>query len=256
MATFIGVQESGGYDGDRPGRQGGSVIEPTMIARASRFSGVAAIALAVATALAAVAYVLLPEAQRLGVPGRVLLPSFAANQLPLQIEMLSLTAMGVIGLAVVRPIRDLLDRHDPWLRWTSALALVGFAVGAVGNSLVMGKLPGIASAYVAADDAGKGVIAVFWRTTLDPVGLWQFGAVGVWTLVVGLVAIRSGRLQRTGAYLAIAAGVAHLAIPLSLVASAQSTLSGVALIAAVIIVAWFGWIGRVLWRRDGSISRT
>ena len=230
--------------------EGGDVIKPTMSVRTSRFAGGAAIALAVATALAGVAYVLLPEAQRLGVAGRVLLPSFAANPLPLQIEMLSLAAMGVIGLAIVGPIRALIDGEDPWLRWTSNLALVGFAVAAVGNTLVMGKLPGISSAFVAADDQSKTVIATFWRTTLDPVGLWQFGAVGVWTFVVGIVGLRSHGIPSGGAYLALAAGVAHLAIPVVLVASAQSALSVVALIAALVIVAWFAWIGRVLWRGD------
>ena len=222
-----------------------------------KFAGGAAMALAVATALAAIAYVLLPEAQRLGVPGRTLLPSFAANPLPLQLEMAFLAAMGVIGLAVVGPIRDLLDPDDPWLRWASTLAVVGFAIGAVGNTLVMGKLPGIASAFVAADDAAKPVIAVFWRTTLDPVGLWQFGAVGVWAFVAGLVALRSARIPRIGAYLALAAGVAHVAIPLVLVAAAQSALSVIALVAAVVIVAWFVWIGRLLWRGDaGTAART
>ena len=218
-----------------------------------RFAGGAAMALAALTAFAAIAYGLLPAEQRLGVPGRVLLPSFAANPMPLQLEMGLLTLIGVVGLAVVRPIRQLLDRDDPWLRWTSILAIVGYAVGAVGNSLVMGKLPGIANAFVAADDAGKQIIAVFWRTTLDPFGLWQFGAVGVWLLVVGIVALRARGLPQVGAYLAIAAGVAHLAIPLVLVASAQSALAVLSLVAAVVIVAWFGWVGLHLWRRaDGA----
>lgn len=226
--------------------------ESTTGGRSNRFGGGAAIVLAVLTALAGVAYALLPAEQRLGVPGRQLLPSFAANPMPLQLEMGLLTLIGVVGLAVVRPIRQLLGRSDPWLRWASTLAIVGYAIGAVGNSLVMGKLPGIASAFVAADEAGKGTIAVFWRTTLDPFGLWQFGAVGIWLIVVGIVAYRSRGLSPVGIYLALAAGVAHLAIPAVLLLSAQSALAILALLAAVVIVAWLAWVGLLLWRRPES----
>ena len=232
------------------------MIESTVGARAYRFGGAAAFALAASTAVAGIAYALLPAEQRLGVPGRVLLPSFAANPTPLQIEMLALTIMGVLGLAVVRPIRLLLDGNDPWLRWVSTLALVGYAVGAVGNSLVIGKLPGIAAAFVAADDAAKPQIAVFWRTTLDPFGLWQFGAVGAWLLVVGIVALRFRDFPASGAYLALAAGVAHTAIPLVLLVSAQSALAVLALVAAVVIVAWFAWVGLYLWRKAEGATPT
>lgn len=224
--------------------------ESTGLGRLDRFGGGAAMVLAAITALAAIAYVLLPAEQRLGVPGRQLLTSFAANPMPLQLEMGLLTLIGVVGLAVVRPIRKLVGGDDPWLRWASMLATVGYAIGAVGNSLVMGKLPGIASAFVAADDAGKQAIAVFWRTTLDPFGLWQFGAVGVWLVVVGIVADRSHALPPLGVYLAIAAGIAHLAIPAVLLLSAQPALAILALVAAVVIVIWFGWLGLLLWRRQ------
>jgi hypothetical protein len=226
-----------------------------MGSRAVRFAGAAAFALAAITALAALAYVLLPAEQRLGVPGRQLLPSFDANPLPLQFEMLFLAAMGVVGLAIVGPIRELVDAEHPVLRWTAILALVGYAVAAVGNTLTMGKLPGIAAAFVRADDAQKPTIAAFWRTTLDPFGLWQFGAVGVFILVVGLVALRSGgALPKVSAYLAIAAGLAHLAIPLVLVSSAQPVLAFVAVVAAVLMVAWFAWLGSFLWRRGGGTA--
>jgi hypothetical protein len=218
--------------------------------REDRFGGGAAILLAALTVLAAIAYVLLPAEQRLGVPGRQLLPSFAANALPLQLEMALLALMGVAGLAVVGPIRRLVDGDDPWLRWASTLALIGFAVGAVGNTLVMGKLPGIASAFVAADDAGKQVIAAFWRTTLDPWGLWQFGAVALWLIVLGTVALRSRRLPRPGALLALGAGVAQLLVPVVLILTAQSALVILALVASVIVAAWYGWAGLAMWRRS------
>lgn len=218
--------------------------------REDRFAGGAAILLAVLTVLAALAYLLLPSEQRLGVPGRELLPAFAANALPLQLEMGLLALMGVVGLAVVGPIRRLVDGDDPWLRWASTLALIGFAVGAVGNTLVMGKLPGIASAFVAADDAGKQVIAAFWRTTLDPWGLWQFGAVAIWLIALGIVALRSGRFPRPGAFLALGAGVAQLLIPVVLLLAAQSALVILAIVASVIVAAWFGWAGLSMWRRS------
>ena len=220
--------------------------------RMDRFGGGAAIVLAVVTVLAAVAYVLLPAEQRLGVPGRQILPSFAANPMPLQLEMGLLALMGVVGLAVVRPIRALLGRNDPLLRWASTLAIVGYAIGAVGNTLVMGKLPGIANAFVTADAAGQSAIAVFWRTTLDPWGLWQFGAVGLWLLVVGYVALRTRAIPPIGSYLAIAAGVAHIAFPVVLLLSASSALVLVALVAAVVMAAWFGWVGLLLWRRSDA----
>lgn len=204
--------------------------------------------LAALAAVAAVAYVLLPADQRLGVPGRLLLPSFNANPTILQLENIALAAMGVVGLAVVMPIRKLLGRDNEWLHWLSYVALVGYAVAAVGNTLIVGKLPGIAAAYVAADAAAQPTIAVFWRTTLDPFGLWQFGAVGAWLIAVGVIAWRTGRLPAAGAYLALAAGLAHLAIPVVLLASAQSVFAILALIAGVLIMAWFAWIGLYLWR--------
>jgi hypothetical protein len=43
--------------------------------------------------------------------------------------------------------------------------------------------------------------------------------------------------------------VAHLAIPITLVAAAQPALTVLALVAAVVIVSWFGWVGMHLWRR-------
>ena len=218
--------------------------------RMERFGGGAAMLLAVVTVLAALAYVLLPAEERLGVPGRQLLPAFAANPLLLQLEMGLLALMGVVGLAVVRPIRTLLGGEDPWLRWASTLAIVGYAIGAVGNTLVMGKLPGIANAFVAADEAGKSVIAAFWRTTLDPWGLWQFGAVGLWLLLVGYVAWRTRAIPAIGAYLALAAGVAHVAFPVVLLLAASSALVVVAIVAAVVMAAWFGWVGLLLWRRS------
>lgn len=218
-------------------------------ARSFRFAGGMALAMAALSAAAGVLYLLLPAAQRLGVPGRELLPSFASDPLMLQLETLALAAIGLVGLAIVQPVRALVGPADDWLRWTSMLALVGYAVAAVGNTLILGKLPGIADAFVAADASAQTAITTFWRTTLDPFGLWQFGAVGLWLLVVGIVAWRSGSLPPVGAYLALAAGIAHIVVPALLLGSAQPALAIAALVVAAVIVAWFAWLGLHIWRR-------
>jgi hypothetical protein len=223
-----------------------------METREARFAGVAGLILAALYAAAAVIYILLPEAQRLGVRAPTLLPSFAEDPVLLQAETLVLAAMGVVGLALVGPIRKIVGPDEPWVRWSSYLALIGFAVAAVGNTLILAKLPGIASAYVAADASAQQAIAAFWRTTLDPWGLWQLGAVGLWTAVVGLVALRKGGLPRTGVALAVAAGIAQLVIPLALFLSATAPFAIIAIVAGIVAASWFAWVGMHL--RDGAGS--
>jgi hypothetical protein len=223
-----------------------------MANRGYRFAAWLAFAMAIATALAGVFYFLLPAAQRLGVPGRELLPSFAASPVMLQLETLALAAMGVAGLGLIRPIRRLTGDAGDAMRWLSKLALVGYAVAAVGNTLILGKLPGIANSYVNADASAQTAITTFWRTTLDPWGLWQFGAVGIWLIAAGVLAWRNGALPSVGAYLAIAAGIAHIAVPVVLLVSAQSILAIGAAVAALVIVVFFAWLGLYLWRTQPS----
>jgi hypothetical protein len=77
--------------------------------------------------------------------------------------------------------------------------------------------------------------------------------VGLWLLVVGIVGMRAGGLPRIGAWLAIAAGIAHIAIPVVLGASLQPTVRVLALVGAIVMVVWFAWVGLYLWRRaDGA----
>jgi hypothetical protein len=223
-----------------------------METREARFAGVAGLILAALYVAAAVIYILLPEAQRLGVRAPTLLPSFAEDPMLLQAETLVLAAMGVVGLAVVGPIRTMVGPDAPWVRWASYLALIGFAVAAVGNTLVLAKLPGIASAYVAADASAQQAIAAFWRTTLDPWGLWQFGAIGLWTVVVGLVALRRGGLPQIGIALALAGGIAQLAIPLALFVSATAPFAIIAIVAGIVAASWFAWVGMHLRAGAGS----
>ncbi|MFQ5932615.1 MAG: hypothetical protein ACE5MM_09415, partial [Nitrospiraceae bacterium] len=102
-----------------------------------------------------------------------------------------------------------------------------------------------ASAFADADEQVKAMIAGDnIHLALDPNGWLQFGAVGVWVLVVSLAALRTSGLPRTWAYLGIATAILYwlvvvgnaLEVPVLIAISAG--LGGI-----VLAPIWYIWIG-------------
>jgi hypothetical protein len=211
----------------------------------ARFGGLCSILLGIVAILVSAVYLLLPPEQRLGVKAAVILPSVArgANLLLAQLWLLALE--GVLGLVVVIALSRLVESlAEGWVRFTALLAVVGFAITAVGNVITIARLPGVAAAYVAGDAATKAALAPLWRSTLDPYGIFGYGAVGVWILVVSALALQSGKLPRGLAYVGLVYGVLLLLIPVALLTGATTTL----LIVVVVLSAiagpiWWIWSG-------------
>src|SRR5581483_7057050 len=158
----------------------------------NQFAGICAILTGLFTAAGAILYFVLPGAQKLQVPGAQLLPSFAQNPTPLVLENLALGLVGVFGLGIVPALGQTLRAADNgWMRWTSTLATVGYAVSAVGSFVSIARLPVIANAYVQGDPSTQAALAAVWRTTLDPLGVWGYAAIGLWIIVVSLTALRT-----------------------------------------------------------------
>jgi hypothetical protein len=211
----------------------------------ARFGGLCSILLGIVAILISAVYLLLPPEQRLGVKAAVILPSVAhgANLLLAQFWLLALE--GVLGLVVVIALSQLvLSMAEGWVRFTGLLAIVGFAITAVGNVITIARLPGVAAAYVAGDASTKAALAPIWRSTLDPYGIFGYGAVGVWILVVSALALQSGKLPRPLTYVGLVYGVLLLLIPVALLTGATTTL----LIVVVVLSAiagpiWWIWSG-------------
>lgn len=219
----------------------------------NQFAGVCAILAGLFTAVAAVLYILLPDAQKLQVPGAQLLPSFAQNPTLLMLENLSLGLVGIFGLGVVPALGQILHGSENGaLRWTSNLANVGYAVSAVGSFVIIARLPVVANAYVQGDASTQAALAAVWRATLDPLGVWGYAAVGAWLIVVGLTAraTTNAPLPTNLAYLGIAAGAVHWLIPISFVLRVPVLILVTAGVGLIVITAWYIWLGLVL-RRAG-----
>ncbi|MGB8645112.1 MAG: DUF4386 family protein [Anaerolineae bacterium] len=214
---------------------------------------VCAILVGVMGALASIVYLLLPPEQRLGVPAAQILPSYAKDGTMLNVEFLLLTLVGVFGLGAVPAITRFANTTAAgWTVWAGNLALVGFAIQAVSNFFTFTRMPGIATAFVAGADATKAALVPIWRSSLDLDGLWGFGAVGLWVIVISLLALRAKSWSPVVSYLGFGAGVFYLLFVVGFVFK-QPVLFLVASVAGTVAATiWYIWIGLTLRREPAA----
>jgi hypothetical protein len=162
----------------------------------------------------------------------------------LTLELWELAIVGVLGLAVVAALsRRVSAMNSGWAHWTSNLAYIGFGVSAVGNVLTLDRLPRVAAAFVAGDASAKAAIAATWKSTLDPLGLFGFGAVGLWIFVISLLTLRDDAFPKPLAYLGLLLGIANWLVPLALLFKLAFLFFVVSVVGLVLGGIWYVWIG-------------
>jgi hypothetical protein len=212
-----------------------------------KIGGIASILLGILHVIVGIHYILLPDDQKLGVPGAELLPSFAANPTSLLIHIWEYTLIGIVGLAVIPAVFQLVRPvNEGWARLTQNLAFIGFAVAAVSNAITIDRLPRIAQAFVNGDASTQAAILPFWRTTIDPLGLWQFVAVGLWIFISAYLALRGNLLPRPLAYAGLLFGLVQWLVPLVFSFQAPVVFVPLAVLAVVLGPLWYIWLGLVL----------
>ena len=217
-----------------------------------KLGGACAILLGIAKILSGVGYLVLPPEQRVLSPGVEFLPSFAQNSSLLMAVFWVEAAIGLLGLAVVPALSGLVrSMSEGWVRWVSTIATVGYAVSAVGYLLSIARIPVIAAAYVKGDPSTQAALAVVWRSSPDLQGLWGYGAIGVWVLVVSLLAMRGTTFPKPHAYLGLALAVLYILVPAGVMLKAQPLLLVSAGVGALAAPIWYVWSGLIL-RRTSS----
>jgi hypothetical protein len=220
----------------------------------SKLGGTCSILTGVAILAVAAVYLLLPPEQQdaCHCPDRFL-ASLAHNSALYVVEYGLYTLYALLAIAAVLAISaSVRVVHDGWVRWTSTLAIIGTAVGAIDNIRRVSLDPARAAAYVQGDAATKAALTVPGALQgLDPQGWLKLGGVGVWFLVVSLLALREGTWPKPLAWLGI--GVAIVAW-LSVVGEVVQTQSLFVILAGaggiIVIPLWYIWLGLRL-RRAG-----
>ena len=141
-----------------------------------RFGGVCAILLGLAKLLSGGFYLLLSPDLRAEVPAAKFLPAFAQSSSLLTSLFWVEALVGVLGVAVIPALSSLVEEgNEGWVRWAGSLATIGFVLSAVGYTLSIAKLPGIASAFVKGDEFTKAALVMISsrRSEKTSLGPWS-----------------------------------------------------------------------------------
>ncbi len=142
------------------------------------------------------------------------------------------TLGAVFALAMIPAVSATVQHlNEGWVRWTSTLATLAFAVTILDNYWAIVMNPLRAAAYITGNEAWRGALTVPGAPQWIDVQNWLgFGAVGLWILVVSLLALRDNVWPKGLAYVGIAAAIFYF---LALAPDIIPSLSGVVIFTVV-----------------------
>ena len=211
----------------------------------SKLGGNCSILLGILYLVIGVTYLLLPADQKQTSAVDKFLPSLAANPTIQVVQFWAFAFSGLIAIAVVLALSESVrSENEGWVRWTSNLAILGFAVVAINNFRNIAFQLALARTYVEGDAVTKTVIELGGPFGLDPQGWLGFGAVGLWVLVVSLLARRAGIWPNLLTYIGIATAMAYWLIVAGFVSNQEILFTIGAAVGGIILAPiWYIGVG-------------
>jgi len=213
-----------------------------------KLGGICSILVGISYIVVGITYILVPVELRPGANPAAFLTSFAQNPL-MSILMYWAFALGaVFAIAAVLSVSEMvLPLSEGWVRWTSNLAIIGFAVTALNYFRYLGYYPTMAATYATGDAATKAATEASQSVlALDPNGWLIFGGVGLWFLVVNLLALSGNTWPKTLSYVGIAGAIAYWLVVAGYVFQMYILISVAAAASIVIAPIWYIWAGLTL----------
>lgn len=158
----------------------------------------------------------------------------------------------VLGIAIIPAVNGLVtDSRNEALRWSSLLAIIGFAITALNNFRQADIDTRLADVYAQSSAGIREVIEVTWvgLVELSPNGALEFGGPGVWILTVSWLMLKSPSLPRWVGCVGIACGTAYLVMILGVMLGVKAmTMAGMVAGGVILAPVWYIWAGARLLR--------
>jgi hypothetical protein len=154
-----------------------------------------------------------------------------------------LAIAGVLALS-----DDIRPAGEGLVRWTSTMAVIGYAIIAVTNLADLYQIRRLALGIVQLDPSAQSAVEVVGSGSLDPALSLRFLTIGPWFLAAGGLAYRYGLLPKGLAVLGAAAGIAALFFVVLSFLELQTLTLITGALAVVFHPVWLIWTGIVLGR--------
>ena len=216
----------------------------------AKFGGICAILAGIAFIVVGVSYLLQPEVQQTGVDIDEFLKSVAEGHTVLMVFYWAFALASLFMIGAVMAISELVrPACEGCIRWTSTLAIIGYAVAAVAFLLFQDHTPKLAAGYMAADESARAALVAMGIRSLDPDYWMGFGTVALWVLTVNWLVLRGGQFAKGLAFIGLLAGIAYALVVAGGVLEVPVLIAISAGLGGIIFgPIWLIWIGFVLRR--------
>jgi hypothetical protein len=152
-----------------------------------------------------------------------------------------LAVAGVLALSDrLRPV------HVGLVRWTSTLAIIGYAILAVSDIADLYQIKQMAIGYSQLDRSAQSALEVMGIGSLDPTLILRFIAIGPWFLVAGWLSLRHGQLPKVLAWLGVIAGITALLFVVDSFFALQTLTMITITVTLIFHPLWLIWTGIAL----------
>jgi hypothetical protein len=211
----------------------------------AKLGGVCSIIVGILYVMIGVTFLLVPAEQQGGIDDiAMFLPSFHQNPIAMTLLYVEFALGAILAIAAVPAITGLVRAvNEGWARWTSNLAFLGFALVAIYYFQMIAIAPSQAAAFVAGDASTKAALVV--PTGVDPQFLLRYGTIGLWILVVSILALKGKMLPTLLSVVGIVSAVLYWVLAINDALGVATVVRPILAIAGGVIAGpiWFIWIG-------------